>query len=487
MRARGGVFPPPVNADGKVLSALLTPYIKKYASDYAETSFAKLGTLDQPKDRGDGSFLPNVTEATASPAPLVFRVMELATAGSDTDPDPLRGMRGVGVLLRRVAPGVNPQPMHDGEHRWYVLNVVAVKDQLGGPLLVASRLGYDRDLRTGLISYNNGPLPVSNLLQEYGKQKLSFTKSDSLFENPLFPFIPYEGTGGDPEEIKFLRKTPMLRFGDVFDARFFAFTNVGVLPEDIADSHHPAKLSLPKVLSLPPTPLQLPYGRTVRVGHMSISKIENMPVPSERAQLPSPPAQVWPRAHEVEPRNEFANATPDETRSADSLPLVFLTNGKRGSSLASSTTLHLRLPNVDVQTWDRWIGYQYSDEDRVTILDEALTADPKKSDNSAPADQSRITDPAIAGVAFRLHKFTGNKWEQQRSETKFELNYPPIANATKLDDLLQQPMTVDIAIGSDSDNPITLHANNTVSIRVQPGEVYELEVLLKFVPGAASK
>ncbi len=454
-----------------------------HVSDAAVRAFAVLGKkTNQPQ-----GFAPGLTQATPAPSPIVFRVMELAQAQkADTDNrDPLRGMRGVGVLLRRAADAPNAPPS-DPKQRWYSLNVATLADGPKIPLLVSSRLGYDRDIRVGLISYNNGPLPVSNLLQEYSRR---FVAPDpqlhTLFEKPLFQLVPYEGSDTDPADIQVLRRTPMLRFGDTFDAQFFAVTNVGAVPQEIAGAH-PAKLNPAKLKKLGQTKLRIPYGRSVRVGHMSICNVQNKPMMALNSHLPSAPADVWPRAREIASRRSSIQSG-DEIIEADSLPLVFLIpdGGKTSRTLATSTSFELRLPSVDVQTWERWIGYKFPEDKRAAILDAAMQS--PSSGQSTDCNQTGISDPSIAGVAINLYGFDGSEWKRIKTPAPIEVKFPSLTTANTLQDLSRNAIPVEIGVAKSGDSPIEMTAAGTVKVRVTPGEIYELEAVVTLVPDAASK
>ena len=113
---------------------------------------------------------------TANAAPLVLpAVMARAADNTANAVDPLRGIRGVSVLLRRsvtnptgwTCPGiVSPVTQQKDQ----ATQKLADSPQTDVPLLVATRLVYDRNLLTGSMLYNNGPLPCANLLHDYMDQ-----------------------------------------------------------------------------------------------------------------------------------------------------------------------------------------------------------------------------------------------------------------------------------------------------------------------------
>jgi len=481
---------PDVSDDMSKVTALLSAYVKNIAQIAAIRLFPTLD-LDADK-RNKEAFAPDITTATPVPPPLVFSVMDLAA--DDAGEDPLFGMRGVGVLLRRVKPK-SGSVLSDDFYRWRVLNIASVKESPERPLLVASRLAYDRGLRTALLSYNNGPLPVSNQLQEYSDQHVKQSTLEGLFGEPLLQLEPFEGTDGANKD---LSHCPGLYCGDSFETLFFAMTNTGVMPVEIAHSAHPAKLAPGNLLKLKRSDDGgIKYARTVKVGAVSIEKIANTPeeyIPqtdrASAAQLPRIPSQVWPRAREVELR--VGNAAP-RTEHGDSLPLIFLvpqdfSEARLGLVAPWRTGLTLRVPNVDLQTWDRWSGRTLEDQTaRALIIDEYLSLTHNGQDAGSAA-RKPISDPAVGGLTVTLWVKNQQEWEKWDKIDSCKISYPELNQAKKLDDLAQPPTEIEISTSRESKTSFVADVSaRSVIITVEPGEVYELEIQVNLVANAKTR
>jgi len=342
--------------------------------------------------------------ATTDAPPLVIPVMQLRTSG-DLTSDPLHGIRGVGVLMRRVK-----TPAMD----WRCLNVVAPAQSTKLPLLVASRLGYNRNLLTGFLPYNNGPLPCENLLHNYLDTDNHLTSAVPTTDNlahsiaAIFKYAPYEDSASA------LYGTPMLEAGESYEVACFAVSNSGALPNELR-AGYPAKLK-PLLAANPLSGAKstIAYYRAVPVCATEVRDGLGNPVSDSNLFFPKIPQNVWPRAvgtivsqsgvelplppsGSIPAKPSILLVVPSTSKASPASPTV---NNAAGTS--STFVFSLKLPDLEAQTWDRTVGYRMADRQiRAQILDNAYR-------KLANRKKTEITDPLIKGIKFSLYQWAVN-------------------------------------------------------------------------------
>jgi hypothetical protein len=486
----------------------------KVRGDLQEKAY---GTRELTRTGPSGSAIPNPVLTTEA-APLVIPVMPLKAA---TDAiDPLHGMRGVGVLMRRKAkPGEAAQD-------WSCLNIAApclaspgtdgscIPDQ-NSPLFVPIRPNYSYDLLTAFMPYSNSSFATDDFLHRYlGPNQLAHTAAtvtDTIIASVL-NYAPYEGTDAS------FAGVPELQAGAVYEIAPFAVTNSGALPVALRDGY-PAKYKpiaanapLPGIAAGHPTSTKFEqtYYRTVPVGGLHVlsanASDDSIPI------LPSIPATVAARAGEVIlPQDGGLSLPGADSAPALRAPLLMLapTQSMRepgpfnpGVALSRSTlaknkwTIKLKLPTVEPLTWDRTVGYTYSratpanDQLRADILDTALS----RLARQQPAD---ITDPLIDSINFALYRWktsaAGASWESVgltiAGFSRSSLRYPNGTTAKQMVETL--PIEILVAAGDGSspngtielfNNALTPPVKQTLTTNLGQGEVYRLEAILKLNP-----
>jgi hypothetical protein len=449
-----------------------------------------------------GTTQPGAAPAlTANAPPLVLPAVTARAADNTANAvDPLRGIRGVGVLLRRK--GTNPTS-------WTCPGVVAPKIvhptnapvlETGLPLLVATRLVYDRDLMTGSMLYNNGPLPCENLLHDYldsGDRLRHLHPSDpnapsgtvdpSSITASMLQYVSYEGGG------RLTPGTAGLRAGASYEFVTFAISNSGALPADLRDQY-PARFK-PLADALP-TGVQsssVRYFRTVPVAGLDTCDANGNRLQSTSSTLfPVVPPNVWPRATDtITPVGGVGIVGAPKTEGpAPHLPLLLLTPPKSADQTAaqrtmSKLTFSVRLPSVDPQTWLTTAGYAKPSAD--VVLDRAYQL--LKQQRHAP-----ITDPLITSVDFTLYRWQSGAWSPASAPVSYTVdelrNHAPAAMPNV--ETLPIVITADTGAGVGfsvltADNKTTLPKNaKTVAppgtpagdFKMMEGEVYLLEARL---------
>jgi hypothetical protein len=352
-------------------------------------------TLSLRATGGDGSAPATTTIAP----PLVIPVMPLRSSDALTS-DPLHGIRGVGVLMRRQS----TPPMD-----WSCLNIVAPVGQTTRPLLVASGLGYNQKLLTGFLVYDNGPLPCETLLHNYMAAQDRLTPPpDQMGISPVMCYAPYEGVGTP------LYGTPMLEAGKSYDVASFAVSNAGAVPVELRDGY-PAKLKpLQAGDALPgSTPANasgvvqtIPYFRTVPVGAAEARDQKGRPLTDTAGLFPRLPQSVWPRSIEAfVPRIGVGLLTPTSDPTPAKPPLLMVVPSTsntlaKAQGTFAAFTFSLKWPSLEPQTWDRTVGYQKDRVLRASILDWAYS-------KLAKNNKAEITDPLIKQVDICLYPWAG--------------------------------------------------------------------------------
>ena len=340
--------------------------------------------------------------STTDAAPLILPVMKLQSSSQTSDP--LTGMRGVGVLMRRLPDGGGPAP------DWSCLNLavplVADAPDQQAPLLVPIRPVYAYDLLTAYMPYSNSPLPTDDLLHRYLSDANQLHHDDTFTAlTPLLQYAPYEGT--DPT----LRGVPELRAGATYEVASFAVSNAGALPVALRDGY-PAKYrqlpaaALPGAVTGHPASTKRPisYYRTVPVGNLVEESSDGVTYPNATDLFPKIPATVVPRAGDARISQNGGTALPaDGDPPAPHPPLLLVTptasRGLPASAVATPAfSYQLKLPSLEPLTWDRTQGYTLSPNDRANILDAVY----RRLSRGLPSD---ITDPLVDTVTFKLFRW----------------------------------------------------------------------------------
>ena len=346
------------------------------------------------------------------------------------------------------------------------------------------RIGTGGGIKHALISYDAHPLiarsPAADLLGDLARQQPALPALlDSRYDTP------------DPQGWALL---PELRFGQVYALQAFAKTHAGALPSQlVAPDGHPAYLKpwTPQVDigtqpadGSPPLARVARYLRRVPIGAPAWQDIPRDerpagdPIPAPR--LPKFPAALAPLAPELPPwGNGGSGATFD-------LPLVLLQPKWGNSQLAETTQFEfdLRLPGVDLLTWDRWVASDGARSADPSVIKErrkevwtAYYTELGSREATRSAESLAIDDPAVTGLAVKVSE--RNPWaaEPARSKTLLIKTLPPYPGSSGLPALRRPPLRVRVRYDSaDGWDLAYLEESRLLEIRVPEGQVVEVEI-----------
>ena len=450
-----------------------------------------------------GTIHPGTRPAlTGTSAPLVLPALQTRSLQGD-GADPLRGFRGVGLLLQR-----------SDQKKWSSPSIASPASDPSGETgtpncsaLVATRPVYDRDLLTGTLLYNNGPLACQNPLHLYLESDASIQHLDpitgdaadfrQMLQSPV-RYAPYESGTRIPVG------TPGLQAGATYNFATFVISNSGALPQALRDAY-PARFKLPATVPQAHTS-SVQYLRTVPVAGLEMCDSNGKALTDKGNPLfPAVPSGVLPRAAatSTSPAGAMVKLT-DAAQHAHPALLFLARTPVPNAADAPATvpgvlhdlTFSVRLPSIDAVTWDRAFGWSLDKPVRYTILDAAFKAAAAAQGSSAP-NPVRITDPAVSSVDFRLYRWlttTANPngaWSEESTPVSFlssaladgmaalpEVATVPITITVSADD-----RTVSLRPGSGQAQIIqtaarTRSAPAAGNYPLQAGEVYLLEARL---------
>ncbi len=457
-----------------------------------QLSSAIISNIQQPffealSRRALGTSDPTSYPATTVAPPMVVPVFQLRTSGGPNS-DPLHGVRGVALLIRRV----EKQPMD-----WSCPSVVAPDGNSKLPLLIASRLGYNQNLLTAFLLYNNGPLPCENLLHNYmeSADRLSSGMGSSSVDDiaAILRYVPYEGlTAG-------LYGTPMLEAGAVYEVACFAISNSGALPKDLRGAY-PAKFKPLSGRVVPGASTGMPSGVVQKIGYFRTVPVCAPELRNERGKpigtnglFPKIPQRVWPKAVDtIVPRGGVGLSVPAAGSTPANPPTLLVVPSKsqtraNASGTVSTFSFSLKLPSVEPQTWDRTVGYRLPTKAmRAEIVDNSYL-------NLARKQPSEIFDPLVAGITLSLYRWntTTGSWDQALGSVSYRTDELQKAK-TGLDSVKTDLVYVSVNAGTGSDDGSvqtailvestgemnTNSSAKSLANKLAEGEVYLLEVTL---------
>ena len=440
--------------------------------------FAPAATAPQPSStisfRNDlftlslGTAQPGSAPAlTANASPLVLPAVAAHAADKTGKAvDPLRGFRGVSVLLRRTekdsskwtnwtCPGIVAPVTRQIDPATHKPGDVAHADL---PMLVATRLVYDRDLLTGSMLYNDGPFACANLLHGYMNQEdqLRHTKpgdpnfpqgvpDPSAIPDSVLKYASYEGGG------RLAPGTAALWAGWSMEFVTFAISNSGAIPAALRD-RYPSRFKLIDNVTNP-LPVNVKtstvrYFRTVPVAGLETcdalgKPLQNTSAPNTAPLFPVVPANVWPQATDTKTPaggQGITPATPVQDPQPH-LPLLLLTPPDSKHKAAERTTpnftFSVRLPSVDPQTWLTTVANNHTNAD--LVLDGAYL-------RLRQQHRASITDPLIASVDFTIYVWQSPGW----AAASLPVSYTRAELIDKGSDALPGVETVPIVVAADT-------------------------------------
>ena len=449
---------------------------------------------------------PAAPTPTTVPQPLIVKVHP--TAGDDVadQNDPLRGMSGLGILLRE-------QNATD----WSALNLASLyvnTSQSSDPtttvptyirakanVLAPYRLSVRNGIRQTAVSYDNHSLIAQSPLTPMSSE-IVIDAPQGTASNPLFQFR-YE-----PDPNKLNDKTQVdawahiygLKFGRGYDFLPFRMTNSGALPRELTDGT-PWNLSPPDAFKSDGFTLtSATYLRRVPI---SYPRLPFAAAAAEKGTLPAIPASVFPLARAF-PKS--GGPSPVVNANGKDLPLLLLwATPKNPRNPNKSYTFTVRPPQINLQTWDRWVA-AYPDtlpapapaaaptmrNTRAAVHADTVAAAKKSSadavtvavqtSTTVPPLDTSIDDPAVSFLEFTLTVISTSATKVTPANLDQLIAIPgpqPIASSfTYLDGFAQVqslPYTVTIAIDTAVDMKVD-RVNRTIAITILEGDIWRLTV-----------
>jgi hypothetical protein len=346
----------------------------------------------QPPQRGEPP-LQSGMAPTDVPHALTLQVDKLdAPVGNENDLrlDLLTRISGVGLLMREVEVG----------REWRCLNMATAKstgdvDSEQTLVLAPVRLNYQNELRQAFITYNNHPLSSQSPVAAMRPGLIKHTTDD---RHALVEY-DYPRSATHPE----LTKLTPLKFGSYYEVLPFIISNCGALPVELArDDNTPWEIDLDKFnrewkdpkkwaavrakvrpgsdskkagtgndpkkrgTGSDPKKTGIGYLRKVRVGQIRVFNYQHAQAQEQKDSRVSPrldlnipviPANVYPRARDMEKVIPGETGQVSSDRKQDEHPLLLLSDaGWERSGGRNQFEFYLRLPATDLNTWDRWVA-----------------------------------------------------------------------------------------------------------------------------------
>jgi hypothetical protein len=359
---------------------------------------------------------PSTAQPSPTAQPAVLRLHTTAQASAAKD-DPLRGIAGVGMLLREYRAASAPQLP------WSCLNVATldVLDATQTPFeaepvtFVPHRLSTRNGIQQTAISYDNRPLAApspATALSQY------FNPNPDTPYFPLFDYrsIPQSPDRSNPAKLQSWARISGLKFGATYQALGFILRNSGALPKELANLTPPTSTSPPVAPLTPIAPnaftapaVAIPtftYLRRAPVGPLRIKIIDGAQFKDFNQQsLPLIPDTVAPLAREAFLANASAGASAQ-------LPLLMLWDSVNAAN-TGTYAFNLRPPSVDINVWDRWVAGRtdaanFPTTRAAVFTDFHLNAPKSLTDPSLgltvadPGADISINDPSIIGYVCTL-------------------------------------------------------------------------------------
>jgi hypothetical protein len=451
---------------------------------------------------------PTAATPTTVPQPLIFKVHPTDEVADQIDP--MRGMSGIGILLRE-------QNATD----WSALNLASLyvnTSQTSDPsttlptyirakanVLAPYRLSIRNGIRQTAVSYDNQPLIAQSPLTPMSSEVVA-AAAQGTSANPLFQFR-YE-----PDPKKLLDDSQVdawahiygLKFGRGYDFLPFRMTNSGALPRELTDGT-PWNLSPPSAFKS--DGLALTSASYLRRVPIAYPRLPFAAADAQRGTLPAIPASVFPLARAF-PKS--GGPSPVLDANGKDLPLLLLwETPKNPQNPSKSYTFTVRPPQINLQTWDRWVS-AYPDtlpapapppagaptmrNTRAAVHADTVAAAKKSAADAVsvaaqtsttvpfdPLDTS-IDDPAVSFLEFTLTVVSTSATKVTLANLDELIAIPgpqPIASSfTYLDGFAQvqsRPYTVTITIGTAVDMKVDRVAG-TITITILKGDIWKLTV-----------
>lgn len=425
-------------------------------------------------------------EGDGSPTPVPHGVtLQLDRLGAAADPiaelekdrqDLQRRIAGFGVLLREAG------------KEWRCLNMarlVALPESAATAIheaaIVPLRLGYRNGMRETSVTYNNHPLvaesPASGLANGFvvAADPHDLDRESLLGHAAVRP-APADDPLPPPVDATFHRwaRLPALQFGRRYEALPFAVFNSGVLPKELALENDPTWPRTPDRFTetaLGDLIRKFRYLRRVRVGPPRYFEAFEKPVPRELLPIP---ASVAPIAREI----KIASAPEGE-----SLPLLLLTPpaGIEAGWPAgrSEFAFPLRKPATDINTWDRWIANDWTDETmkklRIAVWAWYHRNAPKEL-GTRPKIDLTLDDPAVEPRFRAVLSHVPIAGQPTASDIERDIRIPSLAEG---EDFLKAVrsgfVTVRCGVASGTAAEMTPTGTDLL-VKVPRGQVWELRI-----------
>ncbi len=395
---------------------------------------------------------------------LSVQVASVASSAVSGVRDPLEAINGVGILIKQR-----------DDTRWTCLNMAEVRHEKDAPeplfdfpVMVASPITYVNGLRSPNPTYSNQPLVATSPLSRMtGDYRLTGTRETFQDTNQEFKRLVYFDFSIKPEA-----RMRALKFGRSYQLQPFIVSAGGAIPPALARNSPGGFCDLDINSAAVPTgttPAQYNYQRKVRVGQVRVQSNDDTNCIPE---IPVPP-NVFPRLRDTGllnrpgPSRNANSGRPDLLDQQDNheKPLLFLVPANVNSNYTSSVSFKLRLPSVEVNTWDRWVmNGTINRQDKLGVptyienLRKGVWRDykarvctplPEKNEcvKIDPATDVTMDDPALAPVIYvELLKLNENGSLQPVNAfpVNIGLNLPAAVTADmRLKSVQSAPVTVD--------------------------------------------
>jgi hypothetical protein len=474
---------------------------------------------------------PSAPMPSNLPQPLIIKIHDATDDVLDAA-DPLRQMSGIGVLLKQ-----------DDATDWSSLNIASLyvnTSQSADPsttpppaptyVLAAKNVfaPYRLSIRNGIvqkaISYDNEPLIAQSPLTAMASEVVAGS-NQGTHANPLFQFR----YGPDP--VALTDNTTLdawahiygLKFGKSYNFLPFRLTNSGALPKELTDGVHPWQLAtVPGSFKPPaaPAPPAAPYLRRVPIRH---PRVPFAAADAPKGTLPPIPASVFPLARALpKPATPAPIPPPLENAPGKDVPLLLLWNTPNPAQVPhASYTFTVRPPQIDLETWDRWVSFA-PDPDappappppapmppfptlrntRAAVHADSVSAAKKSiAEGLSIADQTSLSNPPKSidtsiddpGVSYLEFRLTAISTTAKQAPADLVLTIPGpqkiAAGFAYLDGFaqVQSPCyTVTVSIGA-SITMKQLPASQNVTLTLPEGDVWQLTINSLVTPGSMTR
>ena len=435
---------------------------------------------------------PEQVPATEIPQSISFAVDKVASDGPN---DLLEKISGIGLLMRPAG------------RTWRCHNMASALVKVGDsyqplfsefgalsePVLVPSRINYINGLRNGFLTYDNHPLSATSPAAGMTRYRL-----ESDVEENHRPLIRFASSNHPRAKL-----TPLV-YGQTYEALPFIVSNAGSLPKILTNAAAGEGDLAPfdiEPLSASSVPSGAPvrtfrYPRTVRIGGIRLSNFEG-----KQFIVPPIPDNTFPRVRDMSLDSGGRILTPaaapvpgssenlklaDEDKAQD-VPLILLASAKPPfdrNKVSETFDFCLRLPAVDINTWDRWVmskkvgGVSRSADEIVSLRHSVWAAFHYLSEcnrkNEANRVQTRydltIDDPSLPrSFVLELRSIPGGN---VIGSTTITLDQPAIPTVPTAANFAAEPILSSLLIMEsvqtrkyDRDNVDTAQFKESISVR----------------------